>query len=149
MRALQGGGRVASAALMVFGLAACAGGGESVRVAGGDPARGRDLLRGYTCGGCHVIPGVSAADGQVGPPLTDWASRSYIAGAIWNTPENLMRFIMDPGGVEPGTSMPDLDVREEQARHMVAYLFTLGGDVSGGPPQLLPLEWLGHGGEGE
>lgn len=121
---------------------ACGGGEGATFVTGGDPALGADLLRGYTCGGCHVIPGVSAADGHVGPPLTDWASRSYIAGAVWNTPENLMRFIMDPAAIEPGTSMPDLDVREDQARHIAAYLFTLGGEGSGGPPRLFPVQWL-------
>lgn len=140
-------------AVLALALAwGCAERESATPVPGGDPALGADLLRGYTCGGCHVIPGVSAADGQVGPPLNDWASRSYIAGAVWNTPQNLMRFIMDPAAVEPGTSMPDLDVREDQARHMTAYLFTLGGEGSGGPPRLFPVEWLerlGHGGGGE
>ena len=114
---------------------------SGVEVHGGNAAHGADLLRGYTCGGCHIIPGVSAADGQVGPPLTDWASRSYIAGAVWNTPENLIRWIVDPASIEPGTSMPDMGVREDQARHMAAYLFTLGGE-GGGPPRLFPVEWL-------
>lgn len=111
-------------------------------VPGGDPRMGAELLRGYTCGGCHVIPGVSAATGLVGPPLTNWASRSYIAGSVWNTPENLIRWIMDPAAIEPGTSMPDMDVTESQARHMAAYLFTLGGEDSNRPPHLFPVEWL-------
>jgi cytochrome c len=138
-RGLWGSALMAAVAVAV----GCGGGGGGAgRVTGGDPSLGEDLLRGYTCGGCHVIPGVSAADGQVGPPLNDWASRSYIAGAVWNTPENLMRFIMDPAAIEPGTSMPDLDVREDQARHMTAYLFSLGGAGADGAPRLFPVEWL-------
>lgn len=122
---------------------ACAGAGEPDQmVPGGDPRLGAELLRGYTCGGCHVIPGVSAATGLVGPPLTNWASRSFIAGAVWNTPENLIRWIMDPAAIEPGTSMPDMDVTESQARHMAAYLFTLGGEDADQPPRLFPVEWL-------
>jgi cytochrome c len=145
--------RLGALMLTVFGSsglsAGCDGHDAAPRVSGGDPALGEDLLRGYTCGGCHVIPGVTAADGLVGPPLTDWASRAYIAGAVWNTPENLIRWIMDPAAIEPGTTMPDLDVREDQARHMAAYLFTLGGDGSDGPPRLFPVEWLERLGPGD
>lgn len=135
--------RVALAAVLSLGSASgCRSGGDGPAVAGGDAGQGNDLLRGFTCGGCHIIPGVSAADGQVGPPLTDWAERSYIAGAVWNTPENLVRWIMDPAAIEPGTSMPDLDVREDQARHMAAYLFSLGDPGPQGAPHLFPVEWL-------
>jgi cytochrome c len=111
-------------------------------VVGGNVDEGKDLLRSYTCGGCHVIPGITGAYGQVGPPLTDWVERQYIAGTLWNTPENLMRWLMDPEAVEPGTSMPDMEISAEQARHMAAYLYTLGTNRGLGPPHLLPLEWL-------
>jgi hypothetical protein len=61
----------------------------------------------------------------VGPPLTSFANRSYIAGQLVNSPDNLIRWIMDPQGVEPGTAMPDLGVIPEVARDMAAYLYTL------------------------
>jgi cytochrome c1 len=63
---------------------------------------------------------------MVGPPLNDWSERGYIAGELPNNAENLIRWIMDPQGVEPGTDMPNLGVTEEQARDIAAYLFTLG-----------------------
>jgi cytochrome c1 len=72
-----------------------------------------------------VIPGIAGATGTVGPPLTDFADRGYIAGELPNNGDNLIRWIMDPQGVEPGTAMPDLDVSERQARDIAAYLFTL------------------------
>lgn len=95
-------------------------------VPGGDPKRGRLTLQsGYGCGACHVIPGVPGAIGKVGPPLTDWAERAFIAGNLPNTPENLVRWVRYPQAVEPGTAMPDLGVSEPDARDIAAYLYTL------------------------
>lgn len=42
-----------------------------------------------------------------------------------NTPENMVRWIRSPQEFEPRTAMPDMQVGEEQARDMVAYLYTL------------------------
>lgn len=91
----------------------------------GYPERGARLIQQYGCGGCHTVPGVDRADGLVGPPLTRFGARSYIAGALPNNAENLRRWIQDPQSVEPGTAMPDLGVNEADARDIVAYLFTL------------------------
>lgn len=110
-------------------------------VSGGDADRGERLISAYGCGSCHVIPGVSGAEGVVGPPLTDWALRQWIAGNLWNEPANLMSWLMDPQAIEPGTAMPTQGVTEEEARHMAAYLYTLGGSRLG-PPHPFPLRWL-------
>ncbi|MEN3614500.1 c-type cytochrome [Plantactinospora sp. ZYX-F-223] len=91
----------------------------------GHPDRGARLIQQYGCGGCHAVPGVDRADGLVGPPLDRFGSRSYIAGALPNSAENLMRWIQDPQSVEPGTAMPDLGVTATDARDITAYLFTL------------------------
>lgn len=111
-------------------------------VPGGDPTRGARLLGNYGCGECHVIPGVPGAGATIGPPLTEWSARRYIAGALSNTPENLMHWIMDPEAVEPGTAMPDLDVDTADARDMAAYLFTLRLEDPLGPPHPLPVRIL-------
>ena len=95
------------------------------QVPDGDPVRGAAAISTLGCGACHVIPGVREADGTVGPPLTDWAARGFIAGRLPNTGPNLIRWIMDPQAVEPGTAMPDLGVSEDVARDIAAYLFTL------------------------
>ncbi|MFP3902285.1 MAG: c-type cytochrome [Acidimicrobiia bacterium] len=110
------------------GLAGCGDdGGDAIEFeTGGDPEAGRDAIRDLGCGTCHTVPGVRGADALVGPPLTDWAQRSYIAGSLRNTPEELERWILDPQGIEPGTAMPDVGATEEQAAHIAAYLFTLG-----------------------
>lgn len=91
-------------------------------VPGGYPARGAELISSYGCGSCHTIGGIRGADGLVGPPLTGFEQRSYIAGELPNSPQNLQRWIMDPQQVEPGTAMPDLGVTAADARDIAAYL---------------------------
>lgn len=93
--------------------------------ADGDAGRGAALIEALGCGTCHVVPGIDGARGKVGPPLTRFARRQYIAGALVNTPGNLVRWITDPQGIEPGTAMPDLSVTEAQALDIVAFLYTL------------------------
>lgn len=108
----------------------------------GDPDRGRWMIEVYGCGSCHVIPGVPLARGKVGPPLTDFGERHYIAGLLLNRPENLMAFIMDPPAFEPRTAMPALDILPQDAWDMTAYLLGLGDGPELGPPHPLPKEWL-------
>lgn len=97
-----------------------------LEVPGGDPARGRTLIDRYGCGSCHTVPGVPGADSWVGPPLTAFSKRSYVAGRLANTPENLTRWLQSPQEVSPGTAMPNLGVSSADARDMAAYLYTLG-----------------------
>jgi cytochrome c2 len=113
----------------------------------GDAERGRVLIAAYGCGSCHVVPGISGAEGVVGPPLTDWAGRQWIAGNLWNEPANLVAWLRDPQAIEPGTAMPSQGVTDEEAVHMAAYLYSLD-EYSSGPPHPFPLRWLealGHG----
>ena len=87
--------------------------------------RGRDLLAQYRCGSCHNIPGVPASRGVVGPPLDAWGKRSYIAGRMPNRPELLVRWIVAPHALVPGTMMPSMGVSPAEAQAMTAYLFSL------------------------
>ena len=98
---------------------------EAAALTGGDPSRGPDLLRKYGCQSCHTIPGVVGANGLVGPPLAGIASRSYIAGVLPNAPDNMLRWIQDPKGVDSKTAMPNTGVTPSDARHIAAYLYTL------------------------
>jgi cytochrome c len=113
------------AALAASGCEERPAGETVVLVAGGDAARGRDLIRSRGCHGCHTVPGVVGADGLVGPPLIHWSKRGYIAGRLPNTPENLVRWITSPQTIAPGTAMPDLELDAQEVRDIAAYLFTL------------------------
>jgi cytochrome c len=77
------------------------------------------------CGACHVIPGVRAARGELGPPLAGFARRTFIAGSLANQPDNLVQWLMDPRGVNAKTAMPNLFLTERQARDVAAYLYRL------------------------
>jgi cytochrome c1 len=114
------------AALAASGLvAACGTEASALAVPGGNAERGRAEMAAYGCGSCHLIPGVDNAHGTVGPPLTQFALRSYIAGEVPNTTRALLQWITVPQSIEPGTAMPNLGVTEGQARDMAAYLYTL------------------------
>ncbi|MEV4703125.1 c-type cytochrome [Actinoplanes sp. NPDC049316] len=118
---------LAATAALLLAPAACAAvpPGPPAEVPDGDPARGERLISTYGCGSCHTVPGVKGANGLVGPPLTKFGSRSYIAGELVNSGPNLRHWVMDPQAVEPGTAMPDLGVTSTDARDIAAYLFTL------------------------
>jgi len=98
---------------------------ERHTVAGGKAGEGPAAMRVYGCGSCHTIPGVRGADALVGPPLAGFAHRRYIAGRVPNQPDELVRWILHPQGVKPGTAMPDLGVTGQDARNIAAYLYTL------------------------
>jgi cytochrome c2 len=95
---------------------------------GGEPERGRVLVREYGCGACHDIPGVSGANGRVGPSLRAIGARHYIGGVLPNTEDAMIRWIQDPRAVTPRTGMPDVGVTPEHARHIAAFLYTLAGE---------------------
>lgn len=94
---------------------------------GGNPQHGKQLIQDYGCGACHVVPGIHAARGLVGPPLYFLGQRTMIAGELPNSPGNLAHWIQHPRSVEPKTAMPDLGLTEDQAYDIAAYLYTLPG----------------------
>ena len=79
----------------------------------------------YGCGSCHTIPGIEGADALVGPPLDRISSRTYVAGVLVNTPENLVRWVKNPPKVDPLTAMPNLHVTDPDARDIASFLATL------------------------
>ncbi len=124
--------RTAILGAIALGLAAAAAGCTGGRAGyvpapstGGDPDRGAALIADYGCGNCHTIPGIRSANGVVGPPLFFFSRRTFIAGELPNTPENLVRWVRNPPAVEPGTAMPVVGLDEQQARDVAAYLYTL------------------------
>lgn len=92
---------------------------------GGDVERGKMLARELGCVACHVMPGVRGPKSSVGPPLEKFGGRSFVGGAADNTPEHVMRFIRDPRAVAPKSAMPNVGVKEAEARDLAAYLYSL------------------------
>jgi cytochrome c1 len=89
----------------------------------GDPSRALPLMRRYGCAGCHTIPGIAGADGQVGGPLADIRKRTYIGGVANNTADNLVHWIVSPQTFSPHSAMPVTGVSEAEARDIAAYLY--------------------------
>ena len=116
---------------MLLGLLALAG-CTRMRTAGdfaistpGNADRGEKLIVANDCGVCHTIPGVARARGRIGPPLTGFAARAFIAGQVPNSPQTLVKWIQDPPAIAPETAMPVLGISESDARDIAAYLYTL------------------------
>ena len=98
---------------------------EARQLTGGEPSRGMAAIGRHGCGSCHEIPGLRGATGTVGPPLTRIARRAYLGGRVANSPAGMMKWIQHPQQIEPGTAMPEMNVPDEDARDIVAYLYTL------------------------
>jgi cytochrome c len=116
--------------LTLAALAACGRDAEkrfadAAALTGGDPYAGRDKMRVYGCSSCHTIPGVPGADALVGPPLAGIGGRMYIGGVLTNTPDHMVRWIMNPRAADPATAMPNVGASERDARDLAAYLYTL------------------------
>jgi cytochrome c len=90
---------------------------------GGDPANAAALAARYGCGGCHTIPGLPGAEGQVGPPLKGLRRRVFVAGVLPNTADNLVNWIVAPHRYAPRSAMPETGIGTDGARDIAAYLY--------------------------
>src|SRR4051812_15248543 len=124
---------VVGAAAVVFVLTAAAGTmlwqerhrseGIARAMTGGDPTRAPELIRRYGCAGCHTISGIPGGDGQVGGRLSEMRKRVYVAGVVTNSPDNLIRWIVNPQQFSTRTAMPASGISEGEARDVAAYLY--------------------------
>jgi cytochrome c2 len=117
--------------LLLAGLSACndtQDASSRLMVAGGEPEQGHALIQAYGCGTCHTIENVRGARGKVGPRLENYAQQHLLAGIMPNTPRNLIAWLMDPVALQPRTGMPSQGLTEAEARHIAAYLYSLGRD---------------------
>lgn len=86
-------------------------------------AAGEKLFQMKGCVGCHSLNAYDAPKGMIGPNLANVGARSYIgAGTLKNTDENLARWIENPQVIKQGVLMPNLGVKPEEAKALVAYL---------------------------
>ncbi|MFL5495248.1 MAG: cytochrome c oxidase subunit II [Gemmatimonadales bacterium] len=90
-----------------------------------DPAyaAGEKLFTAKGCVGCHSLNAFNAPSGMIGPNLANVGARTYIgAGTLKNTDENLARWIQNPQLIKQGVLMPNLGVKPDEARSLVAFL---------------------------
>ncbi len=114
----------------ICALGACAGLGACAPHDGDAPALGNSetgalVISRKACGSCHIIPGITGADGQVGPSLAGLGERHIIAGMLPNSRPNLEYYLLHPQEVVKGNYMPDQGLTARQARDAAAYLLEL------------------------
>lgn len=86
----------------------------------------RAAIQKHGCAVCHRIPGIASAGGDIGPSLERVARRAYIAGSIPNGRAAMARWLRHPQELRPDTVMPDTGVSPDEARDIVAYLYSSG-----------------------
>ena len=91
----------------------------------GDPARGKQVIAQYSCTSCHMIPGIDGPRGEVGPSLDHVATRQLLAGKLPNNPQNMTQYLLNPQMADPQNPMPNFGLKPDEARDIVAYLYTL------------------------
>jgi cytochrome c oxidase subunit 2 len=96
--------------------------GEAIGV---EAARGKALFLGH-CTACHTVRGTSA-DGELGPDLTHFASRSSLgAGILPNHPGTVAGWIGGSQHLKPGNLMPEFrSFNSAELQALVAYLGSL------------------------
>lgn len=89
--------------------------------AGAPPGKALFLQKG--CAACHTIAGVSS--GTVGPNLSKQGANPKIAGVLDNNQDNLIKWLLNPPAVKPGTAMPNLGLSQDEASQLADYLQSL------------------------
>jgi cytochrome c2 len=93
---------------------------------GGVAKRAIPIMLTNGCAGCHTIPGVPGAQGQVGPRLdSTLSSRRYLAGVVPNDKHNMIRWLRASREMAPHTAMPSTGISEQEARDVAAYLYAI------------------------
>jgi cytochrome c2 len=108
-------------ALLIIVLS-CSGCSQNVADRASGSKNAPELMIQYGCPTCHVIHGVPGAAGKVGPSLDDLAQRSYLAGTLQNSPDNLALWIQHPQRFHPGAAMPEMGVTMADAKKIAAFL---------------------------
>jgi cytochrome c2 len=98
---------------------------RAMAMTGGDPKEAVKIITRYGCAACHEIPGAEVPGGQAAAPLAGIGQRLYLGGAVANTPENLISWIVNPKQFDPRTAMPVTGISQREARDVAAYLYRL------------------------
>ena len=89
-------------------------------------ASGAAFFTSCGCAYCHVIRGVAESPWRAAPDLTHFAARRTIAGtSLPNRRGFLAGWVVDPGGLKPGTEMPPNRLDPVVLQKMLNYLETL------------------------
>jgi cytochrome c len=115
--------------VMAMVFVACSSNGfdyaRGTSLTGGNPQIGKEKIVLHDCHSCHVIPGIEGDAHVLGPNLDHWSRRATIANRWPNTSRNLENWIRHSEQMLPGTTMEMLDVNENDAKDIAAYLYSI------------------------
>ena len=87
--------------------------------------QGKEIFLSKACVMCHTVRG-TAAGSRVGPDLTHFGGRRYIASALFPMSRgNIAAWVIDPQGIKPGVNMPNVPLKAEEIDPLVSYLMGL------------------------
>lgn len=96
---------------------------RAIGLTGGDPDKAMASIARYGCAACHDIRGAQMPGGRAAQSLSGISERIYLGGAVNNTPDNLIRWIVNPKQFDPKTAMPVTGISDAEARNVAAYLY--------------------------
>jgi mono/diheme cytochrome c family protein len=98
----------------------------------GDPDNGRKLFTDTKfyppngCGSCHTLLGYSTGAYPGAPNLTNMSLRPTLAGeTLQNNPAQMKAWILDPPAQKRDAKMPKLNVSDQEATDLTAFLYSL------------------------
>ena len=116
-----GGGVPFSVALVAFLVGVIVSPGVAVSDEA-DTTAAKKIIQQYSCGGCHIIPGIQGATGRIGPNLKGIGKKMRIAGGMLeNTPENMRLWLKNPRDLKV-TIMPNRHLTDEEITILIAFL---------------------------
>jgi cytochrome c2 len=100
--------------------------------------QGMSVIQKHRCGGCHTIPGIPGANGNIGPDLgpngdiPPVSARNPMASGLVpnNSADDMVAWLVNPPALKPGTLMPNLGLTDEEAALATAYLYAIQPDGS-------------------
>jgi cytochrome c2 len=124
---------------------------SATALAGADAARGRELVDVKGCGLCHRMSGTAPLRASMLPTGVAPLQPDEMARALRLAPDlrfardrwrasSLVRWLVDPQAVKPGTPMPKLGLADDEARAIAAFLLRapLGPEERKAVPARLP-----------
>ena len=97
---------------------------RAMALTGGNPDHAMRSIVRYGCSACHAIPGAPMPGGLAASSLANVTDRRYLGGVVNNTPDNLVRWIVNPKQFSPSSGMPITGIGEAEARDIAAYFYT-------------------------
>ena len=91
--------------------------------------KGQEVFNEKGCISCHAVTAANTApaEARIGPNLTDFGERAFVAGILENNREEIKRWLRNPEKVKPANKMTGTyePLTEEELEALAEYLMSL------------------------